>query len=88
MTKAIVVQFRRGRRNYTPRHFLIEVEGIDSREKAMKLVGKEVSWTSPGKEKKVLIGKITSAHGNKGLARAVFEIGLPGQAINTACEVK
>lgn len=88
MTKALVIQFRRGRRNYTPRHFLIEIPGIDSREKAAKFIGKEVEWTSPGKEKKVLVGKISAAHGNKGVVRAVFEIGLPGQAIGTECEIK
>lgn len=88
MVKGLVIQFRRGRRNYTPRHFLIEVAGVVGRENAMKFVGKEVSWTSPGKEKKVLKGKISSAHGNKGLVRAVFEVGLPGQAIGTECEVK
>lgn len=85
--KATVVQFRRGRRNYTPRHFLIEVEGIDSREKAAKLVGKNVLWISPGKEKKELKGLISSAHGNKGLVRAHFEIGLPGQALNTPIQI-
>jgi large subunit ribosomal protein L35Ae len=88
MVNGMVIQFRRGRKNYTPRHFLIEVAGSDSREKAEKFVGKSVEWTSPGKEKKVLKGKISSAHGNKGLVRAVFEIGLPGQAIGTNVEIK
>lgn len=86
--KATVVQFRRGRRNYTPRHFLIQIEGSDSREKASKFIGKKVVWTSPGQEKKELVGLISAAHGNKGLVRAHFEIGLPGQALNTAIEVK
>lgn len=88
MTKAKVIQFRRGRRNYTPRHFLIEIEGCDNREKAAKFVGKSVVWVSPGKEKKELKGKISAPHGNKGVIRAVFEVGLPGQAIGTDCEVK
>jgi large subunit ribosomal protein L35Ae len=81
--KAKVIQFRRGRKTYTPRHFLIEIEGSDSREKASKLVGKEVSWKSPGKKEKIIKGKISSAHGNKGVVRAIFEKGLPGQAIGT-----
>jgi large subunit ribosomal protein L35Ae len=81
--KARVIQFRRGRKNYTPRHFLIEVEGINSREEAMKLVDKTVEWKSPAKEPKIITGKISSAHGNKGVIRAVFEKGLPGQAIGT-----
>ena len=85
--KALVVQFRRGRKTYHPRHFLIDV-GADSREKAEKFVGKEVIWTSPGKDKKQIKGKVAAPHGNKGLVRAIFEKGLPGQAVATEVEVK
>lgn len=84
--KGKVSSFRRGKHIQKPRHFILAVEGIDKREKTEKLMGKEVTWKSPsGKELK---GKITSAHGNKGLVRAVFEIGLPGQAINDEVEIK
>ena len=84
--KAKIVSFRRGRKTYTPRHFILQVESIEKKEDAEKLKGKEVIWkSSVGKEIK---GKIASAHGNKGLVRAIFERGLPGQAINTECEVK
>jgi len=83
MTKAIVIQFRRGRKTYTPRHFLIEVDGCDSKEKAKKYIGKDVQWSSTGREKVLINGKVVSAHGNKGLIRAIFEKGLPGQAIGT-----
>ena len=85
--KAIVIQFRRGRKTYHKRHFLLDV-GVDSREKAEKFVGKEVIWTSQGKEKKKITGKISSPHGNKGIVRAIFEKGLPGQAVTTEVEVK
>ena len=51
-----------------------------------KLVGKEVQWKSPAG--KIIKGKISDAHGNKGLVRAIFESGLPGQAITTEIEVK
>lgn len=88
MVKGIVVQFRRGRKNYTPRHFLIEVSGIDSREKASKYVGKKVEWKSNGKEPTTISGEVSSAHGNKGVLRALFEKGLPGQAIGTEVEIK
>lgn len=83
MVKGKVIQFRRGRKNYTPRHFLIEIEGTETRDAASKFVGQEVSWTSPGKEAKILKGKVSSAHGNNGVLRAIFEKGLPGQAIGT-----
>ncbi|MEA3329627.1 MAG: 50S ribosomal protein L35ae [Nanoarchaeota archaeon] len=85
--KATVVQFRRGRKTYHPRHFLIEI-GAKTRAEAEKFVGKEVVWTSSGKNKKLIKGKIASPHGNKGLVRAIFEKGLPGQAITTEVEVK
>lgn len=86
MVKGIVIQFRRGRKTYTPRHFIIEIPGSDSKEKAAKFVGKEITWTSPAK--KVISGKIAASHGNKGNVRAIFEVGLPGQSIGTEVEVK
>jgi len=84
--KARVIQFRRGRHNIHERHFLIEAEGVDSREKAQKLVGKEVAWKSPAG--KIINGKIAAPHGGKGVVRAIFEIGLPGQAVGTSVEIK
>lgn len=88
MTIGKVIQFRRGRHKIHKRHFLIEIPEVDSREKASKFVGKEVVWVSPGKLKKVIKGKISSAHGNKGVVRAIFERGLPGQAVTTSVEIK
>ena len=83
--KAKVIQFRRGKKRIHERHYILDVEA-KSREEASKFVGKEVIWTSPaGKEIK---GKISSAHGNKGLVRSIFEKGLPGQARNTEVEIK
>jgi large subunit ribosomal protein L35Ae len=85
MAKAIVIQFRRGKRTITPKHFLIEIDGVDSREKAQKYVGKEVVWTSPAKLE--IKGKVAAAHGGKGVIRAIFEKGLPGQAIGTEVKI-
>lgn len=85
--KGTVIQFRQGRTTQKPKHFLLEASGIDNRDKAQKLVGSEVKWTSPGKDKKVINGKIASPHGNKGVLRAIFERGLPGQAIGTEVEI-
>tara|TARA_Y100000310_G_scaffold340308_4_gene435589 strand:- start:104 stop:367 length:264 start_codon:yes stop_codon:yes gene_type:complete len=83
-----IIQFRRGRHVVHERHFLIEIPNSKTREDAKKFVGKEVSWTSPGKLKKVINGKISSAHGNNGIVRAIFEKGLPGQSITTKVEIK
>jgi large subunit ribosomal protein L35Ae len=83
--KAKVIQFRRGLKRIHERHFILDV-AVKTRSDAEKFVGKEVVWTSPaGKEIK---GKVSSAHGNKGMIRAIFEKGLPGQAKNTEAEVK
>ncbi len=86
MVKAKIIQFRRGRKTIHERHFLIEIEGVLTREKAGKFVGKEVEWKSPAG--KIIKGKISSAHGNKGVVRAIFEKGLPGQAVATGVEIK
>ena len=87
MTIAKVIQFRRGRRTFKPRHFLIEIPTVDTRESAQKFVGKKITWKSPAKEPKTIQGKIASAHGGNGIVRAIFETGLPGQAIGTEVEI-
>lgn len=84
--KGKIIQFRRGRHTIHERHYLIEIPEINDREKAEKFVGKEVVWKSPAGKK--IKGKISSAHGNKGVVRAIFEKGLPGQAVTTDVEVK
>ena len=84
--KAKIIQFRRGRKTIHERHFLIEIEGVKTRKDAEKYVGKEVEWKSPAG--KVIKGKIASAHGNKGVVRAIFEKGLPGQAVTTEVDIK
>jgi len=86
MTNAKVIQFRRGRHTVHEKHMLIEIEGADNKEKASKFIGKEVEWKSPAG--KVIKGKISATHGNKGVVRAIFEKGLPGQAVTTNVEIK
>ena len=83
--KGKVIQFRRGRHNITERHFILDF-GFKDKEEAKKMVGKEVIWKSvAGKEIK---GKVASSHGSNGLVRAIFEKGLPGQALTTEVESK
>jgi len=85
MTKGKVIQFRRGRHKIHEKHFILDVDAKDKVE-ATKLVGKEVIWKSPAG--KIIKGKIAASHRNKGAVRAIFEIGLPGQAVGTEVEVK
>jgi len=86
MTTGKVIQFRRGKKTIHERHFLIEIDKVSNKEEAQKFVGKTVIWKSPaGKE---IAGKIAATHGNKGVVRAIFERGLPGQAVTTNVEIK
>ncbi len=84
MKKGKIIQFRRGRHTVTLRHFLIDV-GAKNREGAKQLVGKQVSWKSSSG--KIITGIIKDAHGNKGLVRAIFTKGLPGQALTQEVEI-
>lgn len=83
--KGKVVQFRRGRKTVHEKHFLLDF-GAKTRKDAEKFIGKEVTWVSPAG--KIIRGKVSGQHGNKGLVRAIFEIGLPGQAVTTEVEMK
>jgi large subunit ribosomal protein L35Ae len=82
--KGRVIQFRKGRHTIHVRHFLIDV-GAEGKEKAQKFVGREVVWKSSAG--KIIRGKISSSHGNRGLVRAIFEKGLPGQALTQEVDI-
>ena len=83
--KGMVIQFRRGRHRIEEKHFILDF-GVKGKEEAKKLVGKDVEWKSPSG--KIIQGKVSGSHGNKGLVRAIFEKGLPGQALTTEVEIK
>ena len=84
--KATLIQFRLGSRTYKPRHYLIAIDGIKTRKDTSKVLGKEVVWTSPAG--RPIRGIIKAPHGNKGVVRAIFEKGLPGQAVTTKVDIK
>lgn len=86
MAEGLIVNFRRSRTRFIPRNFIIQPDKCDTREKALKFVGKEVSWTN--KEGTTINGKVASAHGDNGCIRAIFERGLPGQAVATKVQIK
>lgn len=82
--KGVLVSYRRGRNTQNPHQALIRVDGVETKEEAQKLVGKKVAW----KGKKVVIkGEVTAPHGANGVVRAIFERGLPGQAMTTEVEL-
>ena len=86
MVSGKVVQFRRGRHLIKEKHMLIEIENVLSKEEAEKMIGKDVEWKSPAG--KIIKGKVSGAHGNRGVVRVIFEKGLPGQSVGTNVEVK
>ncbi len=79
--KALIVSYKRGRHLIHPRHAIIKLPAITDKSKAQSFVGKKVSYATKGG--KVLKGVITRPHGVKGLVRARFTKGLPGQAIGS-----
>ncbi len=83
---AVIVNFRGTRRTKSHNHMIIEVNGVDSKEKASQLVGKKAVWKSPAG--KPINGKIASAHGNSGALRVIFETGMPGQAIGSKIQIE
>jgi len=81
-----IVNFRGSRRVKKGNHMIVQVSGVDNKEKASSLLGKKVVWkTSAGK---VLNGKVASAHGNSGALRIIFETGMPGQSIGTKVSIE
>jgi len=76
-----IVHFRGSRRVKRSNQMIVQVSGVDNKEKASKLVGKKVAWkTSAGKQ---LNGQITNIHGNSGALRVRFDTGMPGQSIGS-----
>jgi len=84
--EGIIVNFRGSNHVKSGNQMIILPKGSDSKDKAAKLVGKTVTWTSPaGKELK---GKVNAAHGGNGAVRVLFSTGMPGQAIGTAVKIE
>lgn len=80
----VIVNYRRGRHNQKTNHILLNF-GLPYKE-ASQLIGKIVEWISPGG--KVLKGKIRTLHGKKGVVRAIFDKGLPGEAIGRQVTIR
>jgi large subunit ribosomal protein L35Ae len=79
-----IVNYRIGIRTQMPKECLIQFADVDSVSKASRLIGRKVVWKE-GKNK--FIGKIVGLHGKKGLVRAKFRKGVPGQALGTTVEL-
>ncbi len=77
--EGIINNYRRNRSSQNTKHLVVSVSDIDTKAKAVELIGKKVTFkTETGKD---IIGEIKSTHGNKGCLRVVFEKGIPGQGL-------
>jgi len=83
--KAIITSYKRSRHRIYPNHLLLKVDGYGF-VKAHELLGKKVK-VQVSKQKSIF-GKVVAMHGKKGVVRARFKKGLPGQVIGTECELK
>lgn len=80
----VIVNYRRGRHTQYTNHILLNFN-LSSYREASKLIGKEIEWKSPGG--KILKGKIVALHGKKGIVRAIFKRGLPGEALGQPVKI-
>lgn len=83
---ARIASYRGSHKTKYDNHMIVHVDDCTSKEDAQKLVGKKITWVSPGK--KVLRGKVASPHGAKGCVRVIFETGMPGQSLGTEVKIE
>lgn len=79
-----ILNYRIGIRTQRSKECLIQFAHVDSASLAGQLIGRKVVWKE---EKNTIIGKIVGLHGKKGVVRAKFRKGVPGQALGTAVEL-
>jgi len=82
--QGLIVNYRVGPKTQRSKECIIRFAHVTSASEAGRLVGRKVVWKG-GKNK--IIGKIVALHGNKGLIRARFRKGVPGQALGTTVEL-
>ncbi len=84
--KGTILSYRGGRRTQKVNQLIVMPENSPEKEKALKLIGGKVEWTTPSGKK--IVGKVTRLHGSKGAVVVRFNKGLPGQALGTEVEIK
>lgn len=84
VVQGVIVGYRTGPRTQRPKECILQFSNVKSSGEAARFVGRKVAW--PVGERK-LRGKIVALHGKKGLVRARFKKGAPGQALGTVIEV-
>ena len=78
--QGVILNYRVGPRTQRSKECIIRFAHVTSVSEAGGLIGRKVAWK--GKKNRI-IGKIVALHGKKGLVRARFRRGVPGQALGT-----
>jgi len=82
--QGIITNYRVGPRTQRSKECIIRFAHVTLSSEAGRLIGRKVAW-NVGKKK--IVGKIVALHGGKGLVRARFRKGVPGQALGTRVEL-
>jgi large subunit ribosomal protein L35Ae len=82
--QGIIVNYRVGPKTQKSKECIIQFPHVNSVSEAGRLIGRKVAWNN-GDTK--IIGNIVDLHGKKGLVRARFRKGLPGQALGTTVQL-
>jgi len=82
--QAVILNYCVGPKTQKPKDYILRFPSVKNSDEASRLIGKKVAW--PIGQRKI-IGKIVDVHGRKGLVRARFRKGLPGQALGTLVEI-
>lgn len=83
--QGIIVNYRVGPKTQRSKEYIVQFFNAKNSSEASRLIGRKVVWKT-GKNNKIL-GKIVALHGKKGMVRARFRKGLPGQALGTTVEL-
>lgn len=79
-----IVNYRLGPRSQKSKECIIKFAHINSVSEASRLIGRKIVWKI-GDNK--ILGNIVDLHGKKGLVRARFRKGVPGQALGSIVEL-
>ncbi|MBS7646518.1 MAG: 50S ribosomal protein L35ae [Candidatus Bathyarchaeia archaeon] len=82
--QGIIINYRVGPKTQRSKECIIQFPHINSVSEASRLIGRKIAWKN---DKNKIVGKIIGLHGKKGLVRARFRKGLPGQALGTTVEL-
>jgi large subunit ribosomal protein L35Ae len=82
--EGVIKNYRVGPGTQRSKECIIRFAHVTSVSEASGLIGRKVAWKL-GKNK--IVGKIVALHGKKGLVRARFRRGVPGQALGTTVEL-